>query len=196
MAKAESKLRTSKDPSMPGHSIFQFSKSGKQTFLTFQDGIVFAEVNTHLTQVLDPLLSRGTLQFDAIADIDLLRELIGRTTKASDAVGRFNINIYGPETECKMVGKLLSIGKVYLQRPNYHRPGSEYNNPQFLKIPDAEISHSEINPLQKNTRVVTSVTYNDDLFQKTIADVYSTLKRGTGLHRVEGDRRVTTRLLK
>jgi SWI/SNF-related matrix-associated actin-dependent regulator of chromatin subfamily A3 len=196
MAELDSRLRTSKDPSLPGHCVFQVSKFGEHTFITFQDRKKVADVNTHLTKVLDQLLTHETLQFDAIADVEPLQELISRTTKASDAVGRFNINIYGPESKCQTVGRLLSTEKVYLQRPDYQRPGSVYNNPHFLNIPDADLLRNDINLLHDNTRTVTYATDKDDRFQKTIADVYSSLKRGTGLQRVEGDRRITTPLLK
>jgi SWI/SNF-related matrix-associated actin-dependent regulator of chromatin subfamily A3 len=180
---------------MPGYCVFPVSKSLDQLFISFQDGTKLADVNTHLVKVLGPLSEEANLQFDAIADVEALRELIGRSTKVSDAVGRFNINVYGIEASCQRVGKKLATDKVFLQRPDHQRSGTVYNNPHYFKVPGVEISRQELKSVQNNGRASNPSTDKVEDFRKAVLDVYSGLKRGTGLHRVGKDRRVITPLL-
>jgi SWI/SNF-related matrix-associated actin-dependent regulator of chromatin subfamily A3 len=194
MEEAAAKLRFIRRHSKTGYSFFGLTKSVDELVVSFQDGTTFADVNAHLVTVLGPLVDNQKLQFEAVADIDSLQELIDRSVKANDAVGRFNINIYGPESLCQEVGDALSTKRVYLQRPDHQRPGTVYNNPHFLKVPDIQLLPQELIPVQNSARKTTTTDKGDD-FRKTIANVYSGLKRGKGLNRVKRDRRIITPLL-
>jgi SWI/SNF-related matrix-associated actin-dependent regulator of chromatin subfamily A3 len=196
MADADKKLLSIHRSSMPGYHVFRLTKRADQISITFQDGTKLADVNAHLEKVLGPIIDREALQFEAIADVGSLRDLIGRSLKASDPVGRFNIHIYGLESACERVGGLLSTDKVYLQRPDHLRPGCVYNNPHYLKIPGTEFATQQLVPSQNIVHSTTTTTPDKEgEFRKAIANIYSGLKRGTGLHRVVGDRRVKTPLL-
>ncbi|KAF2096253.1 hypothetical protein NA57DRAFT_11514, partial [Rhizodiscina lignyota] len=122
-----------------------------------------------------------------------LREALGRALNSKDAIARIDINIYGPLSQFSSVGKILSGHKVFLQRPDHQRRGTAYNNPHIVTFPGIHISSSNDVP-QKLENLQASVP-DTERFQKTIANVYASLKRRTNLHQVEGSHLLKTLLL-
>jgi SWI/SNF-related matrix-associated actin-dependent regulator of chromatin subfamily A3 len=193
MLDVDAKLNADNRSPVNDYYTFSIEKSLTQLVLRFQDGTEFGHLNTHTSKALEGLTDQPSIQLDALGPTLTLRETIGRATKASDAVVRVNINVYGSKEASKEAGCHLSVHKVYLQRPDKQRPGTVYDNPHVLKFSDMQMSSPEyqleITPHHILTR--------DDAehFRKTISNVYASLTRGTKLNRIEGDRRLGTQLL-
>ena len=192
MLDVNAKLNVGNESQFAGYYAFRLKKSSDQVFLTFPDGTDFGILNTHIAEAVGGL-ARPSVRFEPLARISTLRETIGRATKANDAVARVNINVYGSKDASKDVGRHLSAQKVYLQRPDQQCPGSTYDNPHVLKLP--EIQNLSIEYKVNGTKDAVSRSDKTDNFGKAISDLYASLKRGTGLKRVEGDNRLKTILL-
>jgi SWI/SNF-related matrix-associated actin-dependent regulator of chromatin subfamily A3 len=195
MSDIVSKLTVGNESQTTGYYAFGIKKSSDKLLLTFPDGSEFGLLSTHTAKALEDLVERPSIQFDALAHIITLRETIGRAKKASDAVARVNINVYGSPAARIDVGHHLSAKKVYLQRPDQQRPGSIYDNPHFLKFPEMQIPSIDYKPEGKADGASLSDNDNPEQFRKAISDVYASLKRGSQLKRLEGDNRLRTRLL-
>ncbi|OCL04222.1 hypothetical protein AOQ84DRAFT_346502 [Glonium stellatum] len=193
MLDVDAKLNIGDKSQFPGYYSFGIKKSSGQVLLIFPDGTDFGVLNTHIAKAVEDVMERPSVRFEALARITMLRETIGRATRASDAVARVNINVYGSRDNSKDVGCRLSAHKVYLQRPEQQRPGSIYDNPHVLKLP--EIQNSSLEYRLDDTKDTVSRSDRTDNFGKTISDLYASLKRGTRLKRVEGDNRLKTVLL-
>lgn len=194
MLEVESKLKADNGSSANDYCTFNVEKSSDQVVLKFHDNTDFGILNTHTSKALEGLIDRPSIQFDALAPMLTIRETIGRSTKASDAVLRVNINVYGPKEAAKDVGSLLSAYKVYLQRPDIQRMGALYDNPHLLKFSDMQMPSLEDQVEATPTHASTSD--NAECIRKTtISNLYASLTRGTKLNRVEGDRRLKTQLL-
>ncbi|PVH69330.1 hypothetical protein DL98DRAFT_554481 [Cadophora sp. DSE1049] len=172
---------------------FDLHKYPENIVLRFQDGTDFALLNSHTSTGISPLTDSTFIQLDALVSLQSIRETLGRASESSDATVRVEINVYGPLSHLKYVGDQLSSNKVFLQRPDRPRPGSQYQNPHLLSFADFEAPSLEHNAFDDSSSVLTS---NDQkVFQETITNVYASLTRGKNLDRMEGDRRLTARLL-
>lgn len=193
MSQVDAKLRSGNKTEGTRRAIFGIGKSFDQIFLTFSDGTEFALLNNHTEKVLDSIIGLPSVHFEAFVDLTTLRETIGRATKASDATLNVNLNVYGSKEVRKQVGCCLSAGKIYLQHPYQHRPGSIYDNPHFLVVPG--ILAESVDP--KPHGMGESMSRSDDVdgFRKAVADVYASLRRSSCLKRLVGDSRLTTSLL-
>jgi SWI/SNF-related matrix-associated actin-dependent regulator of chromatin subfamily A3 len=199
MSEADAKLKTNV-PIAEGSYIFKMQKDDDSLFLVFPDGKKLGHFNTHLAKHLGPLMTNSFVQFDAITNADTLRELMGRMTKANDAVVRININVYGTREYLKEIGDDLSKSKLYLQRPDQFRPGVPYENPHYLQFPALEINiANNIEELQNQDGIPSSNVNKDKdgvaNFKKAVTDVYASLTRGSHLKRVDGNFRIKTPLL-
>lgn len=160
--------------------------------VTFPDGTVMGQLDNKLKKVLESM-SDLVLDFEVLAPIRAVRETISKATQEKHAVVRVNINVYGRRSQAQQVGKIFSEYKVYLQRPDWRRSGSPYDNPHVLKLPTMRAEHSGYTDhfeVGKQTDLE-----NTELFKKTISEVYSSLKRGHNLASLEGDDRLKTPLL-
>jgi hypothetical protein len=101
--------------------------------------------------------------------------------------------MYGLKKDAEHIGQHLSGNKVFLQRPDRQKPGTSYENPHVLKCPDIQLSAADYQLNMTSQRL--SSSQDAESFGKTISDVYASLKRGTNLSKVEGDRRLVTVLL-
>ena len=176
-----------------GQCIFGVKKSTTQVVLTFTDGSEFAHLNTHMAKVLGGVIDLPSVQLEALANLNTLRETIGKATKASDAIVRVNINLYGSKETRKDVGQCLSAGKIYLQHPDQRRTTSAYDNPHVLVLPGMQNQIVDIIPQEEAEDMLRGD--DADQFRKAISDVYGSLKRSSHLKRVVGDDRLRTSLL-
>ncbi|KAL5330617.1 hypothetical protein ACEPPN_000136 [Leptodophora sp. 'Broadleaf-Isolate-01'] len=189
----DSKLKEASQLEAHDRYLFEIQKSIKDLYLHFKDGTVFALLNNHTSTGLSQVIDSPYIQLDALGSLLAIRETLGRATKASDATVRVDINVYGPLSSLKYVGKLLSDSKVFLQRPDRPRPGIQYHNPHLLRFAGMEALSLEQQNL--TNRDSGPVVKDHALFQKTITNVYASLTRGAHLDRVDGDRRLKTKLL-
>ena len=198
MLEIDAKLKESLQLRAEDSCTFSIRKSSTEIASTeivlyFLNGTEFGVLNTHASKALENLVQKSSLQFEATGSIQTIRETIGRVTKATDAVVRVNINVYGPRESCQEVGRHLSGQKLYLQRPDKLRIGSTYENPHFLSFSDMQISSYE-NQLDVGSNRAPKLD-DAEKFRETISNVYSSLTRGAKLSKIEGDRRLKRTLL-
>src|SRR4051812_5712194 len=110
MAVVDTKLSPTDRQDLQPIQRFNIAAQQDHVLLTFQDETEtkFGYLRTGMSKSLDPLIKKPVLKFEAVVETSVLRETIGRAQKASDALVRVNINIYGPRSEGKKVGKELS----------------------------------------------------------------------------------------
>jgi hypothetical protein len=193
MSEIDAKLNVGNESLAAGYYAFRIKKSESQVLLAFPDDVDFGLLSTQITKALEDIVERPSVQFDALADVETLRQTIERATKASDAVVRVNINVYGSREAMKDIGCHLSDHKVYLQRPDQKRPGSIYDNPHVIKFPQMQVPSIDDRPAGTSDKV--SLSGDVQHFRQAISDVYASLKRGSRLKRLEGDNRLRTPLL-
>ncbi|KAF4456644.1 helicase-like transcription factor [Fusarium albosuccineum] len=148
-------------------------------------------------KALKPLVTQQNVSLEPLALKPTLRDIIERAARPADAMVKVDINVYGPRSEASRVGKTLSQGKLWLQRPDHSRDNTAYENPQFLRI---EFEGGEIQPLLP----IEHVTNNGALRKKTreeqlrkmVEEVYKSVDNSRGFDLVDGGSRVTQQLLK
>jgi len=197
MLEVDSKLKASNKSLASEYYTFKVENSptdsGTEVVLKFQDNMDFGHLNVHASKALKGLIGRPSFQIDAIGSIQTFCESIGRATKQADATVRVDMNIYGLKRDAEYIGQHLSSHKVFLQRPDRQRPGTNYDNPHLLRCPEIQLSSADFQMSMASQRLASSQSSGS--FEKTISDVYASLKRGTNLSKVEGDRRLVTQLL-
>jgi len=193
MLEIDAKLKIILNNRIDSSCSFDVVMSVTNFVLQFPDGAVFGVLNDHAGKAFEELIRLPNIHFEAIGSVQVIRETIGRVTKASDAVVRVNINIYGPKESKLEVGRHLSSQKLYLQRPDTLRTGSVYENPHVLVFSDLEISTYENELALQSERAPKSD--NVERLRETISKVYSSLTRGTNLDKIEGDFRLKSTLL-
>ncbi|RDW57005.1 hypothetical protein BP6252_13923 [Coleophoma cylindrospora] len=161
--------------------------------LRFHDGYHLGSTNM---QFCDGVL--GILKFhirmEAIANLANVRSRIAKAEKASDAIVRIDINVFGPRDNATVVGKILSDSKIWLQKPDILQKGMDYENPQFLELEGFEELEVDRQPLEMASGQK-RLGMDDQRFEEAVEDVFNRLTRCDQLERVEKDQRVKTKLL-
>ncbi|KAK7190159.1 SNF2 family domain-containing protein [Paraphaeosphaeria sporulosa] len=196
MSVVDSKLASGDGQPIPGHFQMLITKAEDRYLVGFPDGTLLGEANALLEEALESIeKQRHRVDLEAFAPIRPIRETIYRATKEKEAVVRVNINIYGPSSVTQEIGSILSSKKIYLQRPDYIKPGMSYENPHVLKLGNFQHSfHSQEVDLRTEQQPESEVA-KAEAFQKTIDTIYSSLTRGQTLAGLEGDDRLKTQLL-
>lgn len=196
MVEADRKLTTTKNDETQAFQSFRIIKDSTSTeealHVVFLDGAKFGILDESNSEALNALVHRPELEIDGQAERNAIRTVISRSQKASHAVIRINIKINGPANLSEEVGSSLSAYKVWLQRPSATK--FPYRNPQTIVFPGIEIDDVQASFSRAAPSVKEKKQSIED-FQKTIADVYDTLKRDKDLNRIEGDIRLKTKLL-
>ncbi|KAH4127100.1 hypothetical protein HBI81_064400 [Parastagonospora nodorum] len=193
MAQLDKNLTASAPSPIQGHTLLNLTRPEDQFMITFDDGQVLGEVNEPLEEALSQFAEhRSCLDFEVFAPVRAIRETITRATKEKEAIVRVQINVYGPSGMGESVGRELSRQKIYLQRPDYMRPGAEHDNPHVLKLDDRPSAVPEVSVIVEETAPEKGA---DDVLKDAIADVYSSLTREQHLRGLEGDSRLRTTLL-
>ncbi|KAF2638942.1 hypothetical protein P280DRAFT_404018 [Massarina eburnea CBS 473.64] len=172
------------------------TNSENQYVVTFPDGTVLGEANAQLEKALTTIFEQQyQIDFEVFAPIRPIRETISRATKEKEAIVRVNINIYGTRTIVQGIGQELSSHKIYLQRPDYIKPGLVYDNPHILKLAAFQLPLiDQIDDLREDRKQENETKKEKD-FKKTINTIYSSLTRNESLAGLEGDSRLKTKLL-
>jgi SNF2 family DNA or RNA helicase len=194
MSELDTKLSTGGGFPVEGHYEMKVTKSDETFNVTFLDDVILGELNTQLEKAMEELTEQHIV-YEVLAPIRAIRETIGRVTKEKDAVARVNINVYAPRKISQQVGREFSNHKIWLQRPDYVRPGTTYDNPHVLKLPQFQLPPTETATASVIVEQKEPEMEKAESFKKTISDVYSSLKRGHALVGLEGDGRLKTPLL-
>ncbi|KAF2446332.1 hypothetical protein P171DRAFT_442729 [Karstenula rhodostoma CBS 690.94] len=196
MSIVDSKLASGGGHPVPGHFQMVITKTEDRYMVGFADGTLLGEANALLEEALERIEEqRHHVDLEAFAPIRPIRETISRATKEKEAVVRVHINIYGPRNVAQEIGSVLSCKKIYLQRPDYTKPGVAYDNPHILKLGNFQHPFNGQDVEMRTENQPESEVAKADAFQKTIDTIYSSLTRGQTLARLEGDDRLKTQLL-
>ncbi|KAH7125932.1 SNF2 family N-terminal domain-containing protein [Dactylonectria macrodidyma] len=161
--------------------------------LLLPSGTEFGHPRGNVTEVISLLLGLGNLDldFEAVASTYAIFRKIRKVTKHGDAIVHVDINIYGPRDRGDEVGEKLTARKVWLQKPDYAKRGFKYVNPHEIRFPDLEgserfeeLERELLNPERANVDVM-----------EMVSEVQQSTHRAAELERVEGDRRLRTKLL-
>jgi SWI/SNF-related matrix-associated actin-dependent regulator of chromatin subfamily A3 len=196
MSIVDSKLGLGGGHPIPGHFQMGINRAEDRYLISFPDGTLFGEANVLLEEALQRIEEeRHDVDLEVFAPIRPIRETISRATKEKEAVVRVNINIYGPRSVVQEIGSILSAKKLYLQRPDYIRPGLIYDNPHVLRLGNIIQSFNGQDMEMHTAKQQESEVAKAEAFQKTIDTIYSSLTRGQDLAGLEGDNRLKTQLL-
>ncbi|KAK3202497.1 hypothetical protein GRF29_161g1443260 [Pseudopithomyces chartarum] len=196
MSKVDTKLGTGGGHPVPGHYQVVINHREDRYLVIFNDGTPLGEVNAQLEAALSGIAEQQyRVDLEVFAPIRPIRETISRAVKEKEAVVRVNINLYGPRSAAKDIGLELSTQKIYLQRPDYVKPGLAYDNPHFLKLGGIQPSFQGQDVELRDEKLPESEVEKAEAFQNTINNIYSSLTRGQNLAGIEGDDRIKTKLL-
>lgn len=149
------------------------------------------------SKTIAEILSMPYIECEAMAQKAELMDIIGRAHNSNEAKANVNINIYGPRREAPIVGSKLSLGKLWLQRPDQARRGVTYENPHFLKINVSEATAEPVMDLPRPGNNGTSkTTARAEQLRKMVEEVYRSVDDSRHLDKVEGGHRVTNKLLR
>lgn len=193
MLEVDGKLKEGGTSEQDALQMFGVKKDADRLILTFADGTHFGFLNDHCAKSLSKMLEQHPIELECLANTLSLRERIEKAVKASDTVVRVDINLYGNDAAKDEVGHFLSSKKLYLQRPNKFRPGTEYDNPHNIRFPDLTTDELELVPLSNKEK--RPVLKSAETLSQTISDVYASLKRADNLEREESDDKIKTELL-
>lgn len=168
-------------------------KTETQHFVAFPDGAAIGQVNAQLDQVLTSIAEQGyDLDFEVFVPTKAIQETLSRAERATEAVVRVQVNVYGPPTAAHNIGRELSQQNLYLQHPAHVRDSCRYQNPHILTLPGFHFSTSETAiPAEETVLEKPSI----QTLKSTLQDVYLSLTRGHNLRGLEGDERLNTPLL-
>ncbi|KAF7526827.1 hypothetical protein G7054_g10639 [Neopestalotiopsis clavispora] len=157
---------------------FKLKNEGDHIQLSFLDDTELGILRANFLKGLSDLLGMTEIHFEAVADTNIIRDTISKVTKASDALVRVNINIYGPPNKADYIGSQLSEHKLWLQKPEQKIEGVRYKNPHILEFEDLDITLIEqtMNPVESGGGRPVPRTEDDHLRQFR-ADVYSSTRR-------------------
>ncbi|KAF5575694.1 helicase-like transcription factor [Fusarium subglutinans] len=177
---------------------FTSTEYQKQLMLRFpSDGTHFGHLPLAAGQTLLPLIVQPSVDIEPLALTYDLREVISRANKPADARVKVDINIYGPRSRALDIGRILSDGRLWLQRSSHGRYGIAYENPHFLNINVQDTGIDEVQNTQhaSNDGAPKKVSKEDQL-RKMVDEVYKTVGNSRELEMVEGGDRVTRQLLR
>lgn len=160
-----------------------------------EDGFQIGHLRPITANVIEPLEKRSDVELEPLVTASL-RETVERATTNAEAVARIDINVYGGPLTSASIGKILSTGKLWLQRPRQCRPSIEYKNPHHLHL-------KNVNPSDLIRRDVTLVnktkgdqqSKSDERLQKLIESLYQSMDTDRHQYRVDAGDRVSRQLL-
>lgn len=169
--------------------IFKVIWQSERLLLTLSNATDFAYVNENVTKALAKYTGGDSIELEAFARVRTIDDAIRTASRASNNHTVVNINVYGPAQQYHQIGSILSNRRIYLQRPDWFRPATNYANPHVLDIPGR--GHDNISYVEPQD----ILTSEHDEFQTALSEVYLSLSRDKDLKRLEGDNRLRTTLL-
>lgn len=179
------------------YQYFKLTEQQDHAMLKFQEeDMEFGYLRSGPAKTLLHLMSQPSVAFEPIASKYNLKEIIHRANKPNEAMIKVDINIYGNSTQSLMVGKILSEGKLWLQRSDHSKNGSVYENPHLLKI---DIPEMEAMPLELSEQTAKDGApkkrTREEQLRKMVEEVYKSVDNNRELEMVDGGSRVVRKLL-
>jgi SWI/SNF-related matrix-associated actin-dependent regulator of chromatin subfamily A3 len=189
MSQLDAKLHHPEMRRRGNNFMFSLHNTIEHIIVRFHDATDFAILNIQLAKALKEIINQPSILLEVFADTIATRYIIRKAKKASDALVRLNINVYGSLQLRDMIAAHLTAHKVWLQHPEDQRQGTLYDNPhtvKFVDLPEADSSSLEM-PNGDAEVVVTE----HERFKQDISHIYASLTRDSQLKTIEGDSRIT-----
>jgi SWI/SNF-related matrix-associated actin-dependent regulator of chromatin subfamily A3 len=171
---------------------FTLDQKSEHILLLLPNGTRLGYPDTEKTKVLSSLLGWSRLEFEAVAFYQKLCQKISKTDKSGEAKVHVDINIYGPTSMASKVGDHLTIHKAWLQRPDYHKRGCDYENPHVINFPEFGDS-TQIEEIRKEAFLPVAKT-GENLMQM-VSRVEASTHRADDLEGVASEHQLRTALL-
>ncbi|KAF1984562.1 hypothetical protein K402DRAFT_422775 [Aulographum hederae CBS 113979] len=195
MLRLDEKLQRTEGSEGFGFASFELQPGNEEITLHFTDGSHLGSTNTHFVNGFRGVFPRDHVRMAAVVNVGYVRDAIRKARKASDAIIRVDVNVFGPKQNAAEVGRMLSDGKIWLQKPDIPKKGFEYDNPQFLNLDGYERSEFDLQPLEVTSNQK-RLDFDENEFEEAVENVFNKLTRSDQLQRVEKDQRVKTKLLR
>jgi hypothetical protein len=196
MHAVNSKLGLSNESRLSHCHLFRLNASPSERInVEFSDGSALGVLNDHTSKILRPFIMDSMIEFDAIAHIQTLRDTISRARTENDAVSWVDINVYGTKKHQQNTATQFSQNQIYFQYPDQRRSGSLYDNPHCITFPGFEDRTTPFKPDEITNFDTEVANVIPSRFEESISDVYGSLKRSSGLKRVEASDHLETELL-
>ncbi|OTA02518.1 hypothetical protein A9Z42_0029100 [Trichoderma parareesei] len=157
----------------------------------------FGYLRSAVGATLSPLLAMQGLEFEPVALVSELLRIIGHASKASDAIVKVDIDIYGPPSAGTQVGDALSDGKLWLQKSGHMRGGFVYDNPHFLRLKTNGVQPQPTEPVRQSaSNGLANRRNREERLRKLVEEVYSSLNRNRQVDAADAGDRVAQKLLR
>ena len=191
-------IKSSLGRSQTGYERFKMDKQEKHILLFFpNDNNEFGYLRSGVGKILAPLLQKQSLEFEPIVLTSTFKSAIEQANKASEALLKIDINIYGLRQIAKEIGDVLSSGKLWLQKSSHARLGVTYDNPHLLNLKMEGLSTQFVHSVgQSGDESSTSKVEREERLRKMVEEVYTSLDHNRHLDVVESGAGVTRKLLR
>lgn len=182
---------------------FQLEWRDEAAFLARSPGSLVATLNKSTSEILSQVTKQAsTVIFDLYVSRQSWSTAFRKENNGRDAILPVQINVLGDISTSKVIGDLLSVNRIYLQRPTSLEPGKTYQNPHHVSFPGITPRTQDIEPEdgirvdaeQNMEAVIEEETEKEDLKNK-FAVVFSSLIRSQCLTELAADRRIRANLL-
>lgn len=155
-------------------------------------GVDWGVLRGNIIGALSELVRQQDLEFEPVALYRDLHKIIDSTHNQKDAIVHATINVYGPRNKATEIGQKLSKEKLWLQRPDYSKPGYEYMNPHLIRFSDEEdlMAHG----LEERENLDSEQQATEVL--QLVSEVEHLSSRASHLAQTSGDQMLQTGLLK
>ncbi|KAK2606448.1 hypothetical protein QQS21_003141 [Conoideocrella luteorostrata] len=183
------------------HENLMLCKKEDRINLCFRDdGYGFGYLRTNAETPLKPLLEKSGVELEPMVLTFSLKEIMGRASKTASAMIKADINIYGPRSLAVEVGKVLSGGKQWLQKPDHVRSNVIYDNPHLLPVSSNGFDVQSVRSATQNVQNAQDGTATrkrrEDQLRSMVQAVYKSVDNSRDLEMVDGGDRVARKLLK
>jgi SWI/SNF-related matrix-associated actin-dependent regulator of chromatin subfamily A3 len=115
----------------------QYTFKGDICWLRLHDGEAFGCLGSRLSRSIKRLKAFPCIELDCIVASSSLETAKSRWKKTGKPTELLvNLNVYGHNHSARVVGDTLADKRLFLQDPLYDGRSANYDNPQYLKLPD------------------------------------------------------------
>jgi hypothetical protein len=176
--------------------VFQIRPSSDgELFLTFPDATEFGYLSERMKRTLKPLIGLPHFEIEGWSPLHPILDALIRAKTSADAAIRMDLHVYGLKSLRDQFGKQLSKGNLFLQHPDMCRPGIRYDNPHILRFEEMEDRNVEEETGAADDEGEADVSFEcDEDFEKTIENVFQSLRRPDKLNRLKETENLTVSL--
>ncbi|KAK7928395.1 hypothetical protein PG985_005393 [Apiospora marii] len=180
-----------------GINSFTVEHGTDRIALLLADRTDFGHLRKTLIKAFEELRHKAPgVSLEAVGVTQSILENLHRAIKPSDARCHVDINVYGPQSQAEIVGKVLMSHKLWLQRPdNYKANEFPYVNPHTISFPGMKEEVVMQEPQELVESSSTLPQSEEEVLDQVMAEVHDHLTRDQGLAMESGGQSIKTELL-